>query len=204
METDLKLTVSRNVRALLGLAPEESGVATLMAKGFANGSASRILAGDTDLGLTMLARLAERLRVEPWQLLVPDLDPKRLPALHEVKDPWPFRRIERASVTSLVGEAARQVEQGLLVALASVGVSSAESAAKAAHADAFAAKVREAASKLPTAEEAAALLARVLGELENPTAQTKPASPPAPAAGRASTASRPTGRTKRSAQSQPG
>ena len=49
--------------------------------GLKNGTAQRVLAGETSIGLELLAVLAEKLRVEPWQLLVPGLDPRALPSL---------------------------------------------------------------------------------------------------------------------------
>ncbi len=120
---DLKITLRDNVRALLGLQPGESGVSRLIDLGIPNGNAQRVLGGTTSIGLDSLADLATALSVQPWQLCVPGLDPERLPVLVEPTFRWPFRRIDPEVVTNLVGTAAHNVENGLLSALATAGVS---------------------------------------------------------------------------------
>jgi hypothetical protein len=75
----IRKTIADNVRALLGIEPGESGVARLMARGFSNGSASRILAGSTSLGVDMVDELGRKLGVEPWLLCVPDMNVQRAP-----------------------------------------------------------------------------------------------------------------------------
>lgn len=111
------------MRALLGLRPGQAGVAEVMRLGFANGTASRLLAGQTSLGANVLADLANKLGVQPWQLCVPNLDPDRLPSLEPASFRWPFRKIDPEVVTSLVGTSAQGVENGLLVVLSTLGIS---------------------------------------------------------------------------------
>ena len=124
MPIDLKSTVAKNVRALLGLGPDDRGAtAALIKLGFSNGDATRILGAETSLGIDKMAKLAEALNVEPWMLFVPDLQPDRLPSLEQPSFRWPFRNVDPEAVTGLVGTAAANVEQGLMVALATAGVS---------------------------------------------------------------------------------
>lgn len=123
MAENLKITVRDNVRAILGLKKGEAGIQKLKELGISNGNAQRILGGETNLGLGLLADLAQALHVEPWQLCVPGLDPDRLPRLHEAKVRWPFRRIDQEVISGLVGTIAASVENGLLATLATVGIS---------------------------------------------------------------------------------
>jgi hypothetical protein len=130
MSKDLKLLVRRNVRALLGIAPddERSHVAMLIKLGIPNGHAQRIMAGETSLGLDMLQTLADALKVDPWLLLVPELDPDARPALHSPSTRWPFRKIDQNAIVELSGTPAQQVENGLLATLAALGLPSKKSA----------------------------------------------------------------------------
>ena len=121
--TTLKKTIRNNVRRLLGLGEAESGVKSVMSLGFANGTAQRILDEETSIGVETLERLADGLKVQAWQLCVPDIDPARLPSLEPVAFRWPFRSIDPEVVTGLVGTTAAQVENGLLASLATIGVS---------------------------------------------------------------------------------
>lgn len=123
MADDLKKVVAGNVRALLGLQPGEKGIARLIALGFSNGNAQRVLGGETSIGLDVLGELAKALNVQPWQLCTPNLEPDRLPELHPQTFRWPFRQIDPEVITGLVGTPASNVENGLLIVLASAGIS---------------------------------------------------------------------------------
>lgn len=123
MAEDLKITIRENIRALLGLDPGESGVSKLIRLGLSNGNAQRLLGGETSVGLDVLSQCASALHVEPWQLCVPGIDPANLPRIDPINFRWPFRRIDPEAVLGLVGSAAAAVETGLLVALASAGIS---------------------------------------------------------------------------------
>ena len=81
MPKDLPSILRDNVRRILALPEGKSGVGVLIELGLKNGTAQRVLAGETSIGLELLAVLAEKLRVAPWQLLVPGLDPRALPSL---------------------------------------------------------------------------------------------------------------------------
>ncbi len=53
----------------------------------ANGTAQRIKESNTSIGIDMVAKVAKAFGLEPWQLLVPNLDPTNLPvfAMTEVE-----------------------------------------------------------------------------------------------------------------------
>jgi transcriptional regulator with XRE-family HTH domain len=130
---DIKAVIRDNVRRLLGLDASDKGIAQLMRKtGFKNGTAQRVLQAETSIGVDLLTELARGLGVEPWQLLVRDLDPDNLPTLHPPSTRWPFRQVDQEAVASLSGSQAQAVEAGLLVALASAGAPSRKPRALAA------------------------------------------------------------------------
>lgn len=53
------------------LKPNETGVTRLTKMGIANGSAQRLLGDESDIQLGRIDQVAEKLGVEPWQLLKP-------------------------------------------------------------------------------------------------------------------------------------
>jgi hypothetical protein len=122
MAEDLKEVVRANVRALLGLKDHEKGITRLKNAGIGQGTAQAVLDASRELRIETITRLAEGLHVQPWQLLVPNLDPERLPTLEPASFRWPFRRIDPDVITGLVGTTAREVENGLLGLLAAMGV----------------------------------------------------------------------------------
>ncbi len=122
MPKTLKLVIRNNVRTLLGLAAGEPGVARVMALGFSNGTAQRILDDTTSIGVDVLGKLAEALKVQAWQLCVPNIEADRLPTTEQVSFRWPFRQIDPEVITGLVGTAAQGVENGLLASLATLGI----------------------------------------------------------------------------------
>ena len=122
MELPLKVTIVANVRRLLAIPEGVSGVSRVMLLGFVNGTAQRILNENTNIGFDILERLAKALGVQPWQLLVSDLDPQQMPTLEPLSFRWPFRHIDPEVVTGLVGSAAQNIENGLLAALATQGI----------------------------------------------------------------------------------
>lgn len=113
---DIRKIISANVKALLrheqrADAGWEPGPSALMRKNFANGTAQRILAGETSYGVEMVDRIAEAFGVEPWQLLVPDLDVADRPFLSDAPAEWPFSMVDREAYEAL-GEADRAFVQG--------------------------------------------------------------------------------------------
>lgn len=85
MRKKIKQVLGENAVALSAhrnpLRPNEKGTTRLMQCGLTNGSAQRVLTGETDVGLSVVETIANGLRVEPWQLLVPNFHPDRLPQL---------------------------------------------------------------------------------------------------------------------------
>jgi hypothetical protein len=121
MTPNIKETIAQNVIALLGN-QEKGATAALVGMGISNGTATRILHAKVDLGVDMLVKLAAGLKVQPWQLCVPGLDPSRMPSLEPLPFRWPFRQIDPEVLTGLTGTPAQQVENGMLATLAAVGV----------------------------------------------------------------------------------
>lgn len=73
--------VAANVASLRDFR-ETAGIRALAKKyGIGEATLARMLAADAAVRLDSVAKVAEGLEVEPWQLLVPDLNPARLPAL---------------------------------------------------------------------------------------------------------------------------
>jgi hypothetical protein len=91
--SDLPAIVAANIKAVLEhRLGGPARVTDVIKLGIANGTAQRLLAGSTSVGLDLLERVAEKLGVQPWQLLLADLDPKALPVLGTPSDApaWPF------------------------------------------------------------------------------------------------------------------
>ena len=68
MGEDTKTVLRDNVRRLLGLQAGESGVQRLIDKGFANGTAQRVLGGQTSVGVDVVEKLAAAFDVAPVRL----------------------------------------------------------------------------------------------------------------------------------------
>lgn len=90
--SDLPAIVAENLRALLRQRVGDDGVSSLIKLGVANGTATRLLKGQTSVGLDLLQDVAEKLSVEPWQLLIKGLDPAALPTIcgPATAPAWPF------------------------------------------------------------------------------------------------------------------
>lgn len=73
MGDETKIVLRDNVRRLLNLQPGESGVQKLIGKGFANGTAQRVLGGETSVGLDVIDKLGAAFGVAPWRLVAPDM-----------------------------------------------------------------------------------------------------------------------------------
>ena len=114
-EIDLKKVLSTNVRSLLNaeepLPAAERGHSRLARRAnLALGTAQRIIDGNTSIGLDLLHVVATAFRLQPWQLLVPDLDPLALPSLGHA---WPFARVQPQRYAALL-----EREQGMVEAAA--------------------------------------------------------------------------------------
>lgn len=117
-------TIAANVRALLErdggplAGRERSGISRLMARGYSNGTAQRILSGETSLGIDLIEQLAATFGVQPWQLLIEGLDPRSPPLLINSGAAWPFPLADQAAYWSLAPDerAAVQGQLDLLIA----------------------------------------------------------------------------------------
>jgi len=85
MAPKIKKVLGENAVALSAyrspLRPNEKGTSRLIKLGLTNGTAQRVLDDESDISLAALETIAGGLRVDPWQLLVPDFHPERLPQL---------------------------------------------------------------------------------------------------------------------------
>lgn len=80
-----KETLWRNVSALMHQHWGKEHLARLQREaGIALGTVSRLKACETSVGLDVLERVASVFGLQPWQLLVPGLDPANPPTLQPV------------------------------------------------------------------------------------------------------------------------
>lgn len=108
MPAPLPAIVAANVLALLrkqhpDMRSHETGITRLLQAGMTQGSAQRILKGETKLNLGTLEEVAKALRVPVWQLLVPDLDANAPPGLTAAQS-WPFEMVPAEAYWSLPAE----------------------------------------------------------------------------------------------------
>ena len=75
--------VAANLKKLIG---EDSVNGWAIAHKLDQPTIRRILIGETSPTELMIAKIAERLGLDAWQLLVPDVNPKSPPVLREVND----------------------------------------------------------------------------------------------------------------------
>lgn len=118
MAEDLKTILRENVEALLERRAREdptrkTKVSGLIALGFQNGTAQRILGGETSIGVNVVAQLAEALEVPPWMLLVPRLDVENLPGMTEDASAWPFPLVDQDAYRDLTPSERAFVQGGL-------------------------------------------------------------------------------------------
>lgn len=77
----IRTTLWRNVSALMGHHWGRENLTRLSRDaGIGPGTASRIKAGETSVGLDVLVDIAEVFGLQPWQLLVDGMDPSDPPA----------------------------------------------------------------------------------------------------------------------------
>lgn len=76
-----------NLQALMTAHADLSSNPKLAAKTkLGTGTISRLRNGEVDANLDTLQRLAKAFNVEPWQLLVPGIDPGNLPTLQPISE----------------------------------------------------------------------------------------------------------------------
>lgn len=78
-------TLGKNLSALMAAHPELSSNPKMADRtGLGTGTIHRLRYGKVDCTMDTLQKLAKPFGIEPWQLLVPGLDPSNLPALKSV------------------------------------------------------------------------------------------------------------------------
>ena len=78
----LRAVISENLRALMAAHPNLDTLEKITAQGGgSNGTLDRMRRGASSCRLDALADVAKVFGLEPWQLLVPRLDPHNLPRL---------------------------------------------------------------------------------------------------------------------------
>lgn len=77
-----RLTLARNLRRLMDANPKLGTIEKIVAAGGGtNGTVGRMLQGETSARIDAVAQVARAFGLQPWQLLVPNLDPEHLPHL---------------------------------------------------------------------------------------------------------------------------
>lgn len=80
MDANSKKTLAKNVALLIvHRYGEMNQGAFIRDSKIANGNVTRLLGGETSVGLDLLDRLAKFFNIQPWALLVPNLNPSDLP-----------------------------------------------------------------------------------------------------------------------------
>ncbi len=99
------------------------------ALGLSHTTTQRIREGETATRLSTLVQIATKLRIEVWQLLVPNIDPGHLPRLASPKEPaaWPFD-FEASRYAALLPK-----EQGMVDHAARIELERIEARRRAAH-----------------------------------------------------------------------
>ena len=120
---NVRAILRENVLSLLKrrtgeLRGNESGVSRLKSLGVTHGTAQRALDGSTSIGIALLAELAAALDVQPWQLLVPGLDPNELPTLGTRA--WPLTLIDESEYRALSPEGRAFAQGAMATAMGSI------------------------------------------------------------------------------------
>lgn len=114
VDLDSKKTLRENVSNLMKSRYGGENLTRLAADAKVGpGTVTRIKEQETSIGIDLIAKVARVFKLDPWQLLVPDLDPKRAPSLQQEHDSWPFPGIERARFDGLTHDQKIEI-QGLV------------------------------------------------------------------------------------------
>ena len=81
--SDLSLLVAANVRALIAY-HQQSINAFCRSRGLVQTTVNRLVSGKMNPTATVIADIANAVGLQPWQLLVPDLDPRNPPVLRTI------------------------------------------------------------------------------------------------------------------------
>lgn len=107
----IRTTLAENFEALRGKYRDRYRLPDIArAGGPANGTLGRILAKQAGATIDTLERLAEVYDCEPWQLLVPEMNPDKMPQLG---GGWPFANITPEQFATLPERVRVEVEERL-------------------------------------------------------------------------------------------
>lgn len=113
-ETDIKKILWQNIARLMISRWGKENLTRLASEAkIGPGTATRLKEQQTSTGADVLEKIAGVFSVQSWQLLVPDLDPQKLPSLGGDSSGWPMPLIDKASFLSLSMES-RVFVQGYL------------------------------------------------------------------------------------------
>lgn len=102
MDRDSKKVLWENVSALMKREFGKENLTALAKKaGFGPGTSTRLKEQTTSVGLEVIEQLAVAFKVQPWHLLVPDLDIENLPADTPGGGAWPFQMVDRLAYEAL-------------------------------------------------------------------------------------------------------
>lgn len=98
MGDEIRKTLWRNVSALMRHKYGKENLTRMAADcSIGPGTASRIKEAHTSVGIDVIERLAECFGVEPWHLLMPDLDPLHLPVALPRDEADFYRSVRKAA-----------------------------------------------------------------------------------------------------------
>jgi hypothetical protein len=111
---DSKTVLWENVSALMKVRYGKENL-TALAKdaGFGPGTSTRIKQQETSVGIDVLDALARLFKLEPWQLLMPNLSVESPSKLENIRGGWPFSSIDRSKFLQLPVEK-RALAQGYI------------------------------------------------------------------------------------------
>lgn len=111
MKPDSKAVLWQNVATLMKARYGKENLTKLAQDAkIGPGTASRIKAQETSVGLDVVESIAAVFKMEAWQLLVPEIDPSKPPRLHEGADAWPFAGVEARRVRRLTPDRLAKIE----------------------------------------------------------------------------------------------
>lgn len=110
-KADSKLVLWQNVSALMDAKYGKEHLTRLATDAkIGPGTISRIKQHETSVGIDVVEAIAKVFKVEPWQLLVPQLQADRPPQLAEPADAWPLPGVDRRALRALPPEKLSKIE----------------------------------------------------------------------------------------------
>lgn len=104
----IRKLIAQNVTAVIQAedASAGKGIKKLMAIGLSRGTAGRLVTpANTSWNIDLLEQVAAHLHVQPWELLLPDLNPAKGGGVRSVQGlrakQWPFVKVSREDLADL-------------------------------------------------------------------------------------------------------